>query len=298
MNHASTAPRANRGILGTLFGGLRMSWPAVFLLAAGSAVLTAVFLILPVFQDTSFQMMGVQLEAWILLAVLILSNCKKPLESACKTFVFFLVSQPLIYLLQVPFSWQGWGLFRYYCYWFILTLLTFPGALIGWYITKRNWLSALILAPVLAYLAMTARTGVLAAAERFPHLVVMALFCAAQIAAYVWAFLPTAAQKAAGLAVAVITVAALSLFAPKQAISAYDTLPGGVSFSEEAEIRTDDRSVAEAQWVSAPDARVHVILHKPGSTVLTVQDQGREVRYELSVVDDGGTYALLLTKLE
>ena len=50
----------------------------------------------------------------IMFAMIIISNCKTPKEAAAKTFVFFLISQPLIYLLQVPFSWQGWGLFHYY----------------------------------------------------------------------------------------------------------------------------------------------------------------------------------------
>lgn len=63
--------------------------------------------------------------------LIIMANCQKPLESACKTFVFFLISQPLIYLLQVPFSSMGWGLFGYYWNWFIWTLLTFPMAFVG-----------------------------------------------------------------------------------------------------------------------------------------------------------------------
>ena len=97
-----------------IYGGLKMSWFAVILYAVGAAILTAAVLIIPVFKDTSVERIGVHLEAWIFFAVIIMANCKKPLESALKTFVFFLISQPLIYLLQVPFSWQGWGLFAYY----------------------------------------------------------------------------------------------------------------------------------------------------------------------------------------
>ena len=121
-----------------------MSWLFVVLLAVGSAVLTSVFIIIPVFKNTSFYRMGVFFEAWILLAVMIMSNCKKPLESALKTFVFFLISQPLIYLIQVPFNQMGWQLFSYYKYWFIWTLLTFPMAFVGWYIKRKNIVSLLI----------------------------------------------------------------------------------------------------------------------------------------------------------
>lgn len=102
-----------------LFGGLNMTWPKVILFAAASAIVTAVFLIMPIFGDTSFNRIGVHFEAWIFFAVIIMSNCKKPLESALKAFVFFLVSQPLIYLIQVPFSSMGWSLFGYYRTWFI-----------------------------------------------------------------------------------------------------------------------------------------------------------------------------------
>ncbi|MBQ2433139.1 MAG: hypothetical protein II266_01800, partial [Clostridia bacterium] len=130
-----------------LFGGLNMSWPVVIIFAVATAVVTAVFLIVPVFQNTSFIRMGETMEAWVLFAIIIMSNCKKPLESALKTFVFFLISQPLIYLLQVPFSEMGFGLFMYYKYWAIWTVLTFPMAFVGWFITKRNWLSLLILSP-------------------------------------------------------------------------------------------------------------------------------------------------------
>ena len=176
--------RENRGLIGTIFCGLSMGWGRVLLLAVAAAALTAVFLILPVFRNSSFERMGVYLEAWIFFAVLIMSNCKKPLESAGKTFVFFLISQPLIYLFQVPFSALGWGLFQFYRYWFILTLLTFPGAFLGWYVTKRNWWSVLILAPVLAYLGIVAWDCGQSCLRQFPGLLVTVLFCLLQIGLY------------------------------------------------------------------------------------------------------------------
>ncbi len=58
--------------------------------AVGTAVISTVFLIVPIFKNTSFMRMGETLEAWIFFAIIIIANCKKPLESALKTFVFFL----------------------------------------------------------------------------------------------------------------------------------------------------------------------------------------------------------------
>ena len=173
-----------------LYGGINLTWPGIILYAVGTAVLTTVFLVLPIFHGTSFVRMGETLEAWIFFAVIIIANAKSPLDSALKTFVFFLISQPLIYLFQVPFSWQGWGLFQYYKYWFILTLCTFPAAYIGWYIKKKNWLSLLILMPVLILLAYLCEDGLKHVIHQFPSLLIMVVFCVLQVFLYPrWLFL-------------------------------------------------------------------------------------------------------------
>ena len=146
------------------YGGLDMSWRNVILFAVGTAVLTAFFMIVPIFKDTSFERMGSLFESWIFFAVIIMANCyqkedtkngsffdkiRQPLICAAKVFVFFLISQPLIYLFEVPFKEMGWKLFGYYPYWFKWTLATIPMAFIGWYINKKNWLSLIILSPIL-----------------------------------------------------------------------------------------------------------------------------------------------------
>lgn len=162
-----------------LFGGINMSWWKVIVFAVATAVVTFLFLVFPVFEKTSFNRMGVHLEAWIFFAVIIISNCKKPLESALKTFVFFLISQPLIYLFQVPFSHMGWQLFGYYKTWFIWTLLTFPMAFVGWYIRKKNWLSLLILSPIVLFLTYVYVDSFRFFVNHFPYRLVTALvlFC-------------------------------------------------------------------------------------------------------------------------
>ena len=50
-----------------LYGGMDMSWRLVILLALGSAALTAIFMTVPIFRDTSFIRMGSCFEAWIFL---------------------------------------------------------------------------------------------------------------------------------------------------------------------------------------------------------------------------------------
>ena len=70
-----------------------------------AGVFTAAMAILPVFQNTSFSTIVVTFEVWILFGITIIMNSRSNLDSALKCFVFFLISQPLVYLLQVPFAW-------------------------------------------------------------------------------------------------------------------------------------------------------------------------------------------------
>ena len=284
----ATTDRNKTGIINRIYGGISMSWPVVILYAVCTAVLTAVFLIFPVFKDTSFERMGVHLEAWIFFAVIIMANCKTPLESALKTFVFFLVSQPLIYLIQVPFSFLGWGLFGYYRYWFIVTLLTFPMAFVGWYITKKSWLSVLIFAPVLVFLGVTAYSAGSSCMQDFPHLLVTAVFCILQIILYVLAFLPDLWKKAVGIAVPVIAVIVVALAVPQVDLTTIEPLPGDPSFSEEATITVEDASVANVQLHAPEEGIVYIPAQKHGSTDVVVTDGGNEFRYNVEIYRDHG----------
>ena len=161
-----------------LFFETKMTWKRVILVSVATAVVTALMMILPFTGDTSFRQIGVTLECWILFALFIILNCDTPLEAGMKTFVFFLISQPLIYLLQVPFSWQGWGLFGYYGRWFILTLLCFPGAMLAWYVKKDKWYSALILSVATGYLGFSVVYYANSCLRRPPRYLFAALFCA------------------------------------------------------------------------------------------------------------------------
>ncbi|MBO4356016.1 MAG: hypothetical protein J5850_04100 [Clostridia bacterium] len=186
------------------FGGLNMTWPTVLIMSVASALLTALFLIIPVFEGTSFENPGVYLPMWFLLALLIISNCSKPLEAALKTFVFFLVSQPLIYLLQVPFSWMGWGLFKYYTFWFIVTVLTIPGAYLAWYVKKGTVFSALILSVALGFLTFELVSRIKLCYLNFPKQILSVIFILLEIIVFIVAFLRS--KKAVIICLAVILI--------------------------------------------------------------------------------------------
>ena len=165
-----------------IFGGIDLTWKKLIIFAIITAVYTATMAIIPITKDTSFRDIAATLEWWILFGVIIICNSKSPKDSALKCFIFFLISQPLIYLLQVPFSWQGWHLFSYYKFWFIWTLLTIPMGYIGYYIKKDNILSIIILLPMLILLAILGIGFFNSALSNFPHHLLSGIFCFIAIA--------------------------------------------------------------------------------------------------------------------
>jgi hypothetical protein len=267
-----------------LFGGIDMTWKRLLIFSVAAGVIPGILLCIPILEDTSFTDNGATFEWWILFAIIIITNCKKPLEAACKTFVFFIISQPLIYLLQVPFTMFGWGIFMFYKRWFIMTLATFPMAFIGWYITKRNWLSVLIFAPVLAYLGYVAY----GCAAGNPTYILAAVFCAIQIIVYVLAFFPGVLQKIAGLAIPVIVAVVLSFTTTHVDLTGEESLPEAPSFSEEAVMLMDWNETFNVQLIDPQTGKVYFHASDYGTTSFAVQDGDTVYHYTLEVYDDNG----------
>lgn len=197
-----------------LFFETKMTWPRVILFALATAVLTAALLIVPIFRDTSFENIGVTYEAWFLFALIIIMNCDKPLEAGLKTFVFFLISQPLIYLLQVPFSSAGWELFDYYGFWFKLTLLTLPGGMIAWFVKKDNLLSALILAVATGFLGFHLVNFLNTCIGHFPKYLLSVIFIAAEIVVFILVLLNKNRNRIITAAITIVVTAIMLVHSP------------------------------------------------------------------------------------
>ena len=228
-----------------------MTWPRVLLLALGTAMWTAAMAAIPLLNDTSFEDISVTFEWWFLFAVFIVVNCKKWWEASLKCFVFFLVSQPLIYLFQVPFSSQGWGLFGYYRYWFILTLLTLPGAAVAYQLKRKSWLSIAVLCVATGYLTWQGATYFHSAALRFPRHLLSGVFCLALAVFFVFVLLDNKKQRIAALAIPLIIFAAAML---------WNFLPGGGS--------TMMLSLDEGEWTyTVDDASIADITVEDGNTI-------------------------------
>ncbi len=190
-----------------LFGGIKMTWKKVILSAILAGAFTAA-MALWVPDGNSFHEIAVSFEAWVLFAILIVVNCDTPLDAALKTFVFFLISQPLVYLFQVPFNSMGFRLFYYYDYWFIWTLLTLPGAYIAWYIRKDNVLAALILCVALVFLILLGMGYLKDTRAYFPRHIVSTVFCFGLVPLLILAILKRKSTRliAAGICLAAVIV--------------------------------------------------------------------------------------------
>lgn len=164
-------------MLNKIFFQIEMTWKRVVIFAIVTAVFSAAMLIIPFTIHTSLANPGTYPEFWLLCALIIVMNCNSSLDAGLKTFVFFLISQPLIYLIQVPFSWLGWQLFMYYPRWFIATLFTFPMAMIAYLVKKDNILSSIILSLACALLTFMGMYFLAAALDHFPHMLLSVVFC-------------------------------------------------------------------------------------------------------------------------
>ena len=79
-------------ILRKLFGGIEMTWPRIIVSAVVIAAYTALMLLLPCTENTSFRDIGGDIPCWILFAMIIIANCQTAKGASAKTFVFFLIS--------------------------------------------------------------------------------------------------------------------------------------------------------------------------------------------------------------
>lgn len=167
-----------------LFGKIDLTWKKVIIFACLIGIYTGIMALIPITRDTSFRDISISFEVWILFGILIIINSKSSIDSALKCFVFFLISQPLVYLVQVPFSDLGWKILDYYKNWILWTILTIPMGFIGYYMKKDKWWGLLILIPMLALLGIHYKNFLGEIIYNFPYHLLSTLFCIITIIVY------------------------------------------------------------------------------------------------------------------
>ena len=99
-----------------------------------------------------------------------------------KCLAFFLISQPIIYLVELPML--GWdkALYYYSRIWLPISLLTLPGGVIAFFAKKQNVLGAVILGIGNAIVALMGVSYFLKLYRAFPRHLLTVISCAAMIA--------------------------------------------------------------------------------------------------------------------
>ena len=278
-----------------LFGGLSFSWGRLIVFAVICGLYSGLTTLMPFAKDTSLQDISIHFEWWILFAILIIVNSESPLDSALKVFVFFLISQPLVYLVQVPFHADGFGVFRYYPTWFLWTLLTFPMAFVGYYMKKDKWWSLLILAPMLVFLGLHFKGYLQEALSFFPNHLLSALFCAVTLLLYPLGIFRDRKLRLTGLALSLVILLVFSVLGLRDGgENAYNTdllLSGGetagTEFDESWSVALEDESFGTVS-IRHEDViesfLVHASLTKTGSTRLILRSpEGESFVYALDI---------------
>ncbi len=282
-----------------IFGGINLTWPKIIIMALIMGIYTALVCIIPSLLDTSFHDIAVTFEVWVFFGIFIIMNSKSNVDSALKCFVFFLISQPLVYLLQVPFKEDGWQLLSFYPFWFGLTVLCLPMGYIGYYLKKDKWWGLFILCPMILLVG----DSYLQYLNRFlfaiPQHLLTVIFCAVTMVAYPLLIFKNKVAKIvstvfAGLLIVVFTI--ICFIKP----SVYETImitSGGsnnVIFEKGDKAYLEDETVGTVTIEYEESIETYVIkshFKKAGETNLVIENKYGDV-YRYKVTNKQYSYVL------
>ena len=262
-----------------LFGGINLTWKKLIIFAIIAGAYTALMALLPFTKDTSFRDITALFEWWIFFGIIIICNSKSPLDSALKCFVFFLISQPLVYLIQVPFSSMGWKLFGYYRYWFYWTLACLPMGYIGYYINKKNYLSILILLPMFIELILLGIGYINSAIESFPHHLLSGISCFAMIIVVTLCLFDKLKYKLVTFGLCLMAIITMFVLGINKANAKYETYR--VLDANEYVLTGE---VYVTYFAGTEEGKVEVIKGEDTYSIKLIGYKGAE--YEFSISDD------------
>lgn len=280
-----------------LFGSIELNWKKVIIAAIIAGIYTALMCIIPGVKYTSLNTITVSFEVWIFFGIFIIMNAKSNKDSALKCFVFFLISQPLVYLLQVPFSSQGWGLFWYYKRWFIWTILCLPMGYMGYYIKKDKWWGYLILFPMILLTALSYKTYLTYFTFYFPKYILISIFCAVAMIIYPNMLFNNKKIKRIGTIISgliIIGVTVSVILKPYKYSTEILSEVDNKEITNEYQVSLKDKKYGDVhiEYIEAIESyMVHADFKRNGKTELIIKTpEGKIKEYELTIEMD--TYKL------
>lgn len=273
-----------------IFGNINLGWTKVIIAAVVAGAYTALMATLPQVQETSLHTIVATFEVWIFLGILIIMNSKSNIDSALKCFVFFLISQPLVYLLQVPFNRLGWGLFQYYKIWFIWTLLCLPMGYIGYYIKKDKWWGYIILLPMIMLTANSYKQYLSYFTYCYPYFILISFFCAAIMIIYPNVLFNNKKIKTVGTVISAVLIVGITIMVIinplRYSTEILNTVDGKNITNEYQVSLTDDiyGDVSVEYFESIESYMVHADFKKKGKTELVIKTPDEKIkRYDLII---------------
>lgn len=275
-----------------IFGEINLTWLKIIIFAILAGIYTAIMAILPITNNTSFKDITVSFEVWILFGIFIIMNSKSAKDSALKCFIFFLISQPIVYLLQIPFSNLGVGIFQYYKVWFIWTILTIPMGFFGYFIKKDKVWGLAILTPILLLLGYHYYSFIRETIYYFPFHLLSMLFCFITLILYPQVLFKNKKAKILGLIISLLIIILATAMAFINKIE-YNTIiltnggELGVNFDDSYNVYLENSKLGEVKIeynYSFEDYAVNGKFKKGGKTNLILEDSnGNKSIFEINV---------------
>ena len=275
-----------------IFGEINLSWTRLIIFSIIVGVYTAIMALIPTLKYTSFHDIAVSFEIWILFGIIIIMNSKSAKESALKCFVFFLISQPLVYLIQVPFNSEGFEIFKYYKYWFMWTIATIPMGYIGYQMKKNKWWGLLILTPILLFLGMHYYDYLKEFIYDFPYHLITILFCLITLLLYPICIFESKKLKFMGLVISIFiiitsTILAISFKYTYKTLILISNGSYDISFDGSYNVYMEDSKLGNVYIEYEDEIDEYVVnaeFIKAGKTNLIIEDnEGNKTLFELKV---------------
>lgn len=275
-----------------LFGGLDITWKKLIIFAIVIGIYTGIVAMLPFLEETSFEDISISFEWWILFGTIIIMNSKSAKESALKCFVFFLISQPIVYIVQLPWSPIGFQILKYYKPWFIWTLFTLPMGYVGYYLKKDKWWGLFILVPVMIFLGFHYAGFLSSVILAMPSHLLSAIFCIVMIFILPYFIFNNRKVKNIGLICSVIIVAVFTFLTVTNKQVYYHTtlMISGETYGDfngdyMVKLKDPEYGKVYIKYMESLECyAVEAEFNKPGETELIMESpEGEVVTYEITI---------------
>ena len=274
-----------------IFGGIELNWKKLIVFAIIAGVYTAAMAMLPITKNTSFADISISFEIWILFGILIIMNSKSPKDSALKCFVFFLISQPLVYLTQDLINHSNLFL-TYYRFWIIWTILTIPMGFIGYFMKKDKWWGLVILTPMLIFLGIHYSGFLGETLYYFPYHLLSTAFCVVTLLLYPICIFNNKKIKSAGIIIS-LTIIIVMTFVTFTNNTTYNTTvlvsdsESGNVFDDSYKVYLEDDKLGTVHIEyneNLEDYAIEAEFRRAGITNLILEDSnGNKTVYEIDV---------------